>query len=91
MKNGSMDVGCGWQVAEATRPLNSVAEVRGLMAHKIGHQNVLFNNKSCFVVPPGVVAAIMQHLEAVAEYPREGNFYLAEVEPSSFTRPAQDQ
>ena len=91
MKNGSMDVGCGWQVAEVTRPLNSVADVCGPMEHEIGHQDVLFNNKSCFVVPPGVVAAIMKHLEAVAEYPREGNLYLAEVELSSFTRPAQDQ
>ena len=27
MKNGNMDVGCGWQVAEVTRPLNSVEEV----------------------------------------------------------------
>ena len=71
--------------------LNSAAEVRGDMAHESGHQDVLFNNKSCFVVLPGVVAAIMKHLEAVAEYPREGNLYLAEVEFSSFTRPAQDQ
>jgi hypothetical protein len=91
MKNGSMDVGCGWRVAEVTRPLNSVAEVCGPMGHELGHHDVLFNNKTCFVVPPGVVAAIMKHLEAVAEYPREGNLYLAEVELSSFTRPAQDQ
>jgi len=91
MKNGSMDVGCGWQVAEVSRPLNSVAEVCGPMEHEIGHQDVLFNNKTCFVVPPGVVAAIMQHLTAVAEYPREGNLYLAEVELSSFTRQAADQ
>ena len=36
-------------------------------------------------------AAIMQRLTAVAEYPRGGNLYLAEVELSSFTRQAQDQ
>ena len=91
MKNGSMDVGCGWQVAEVTRPLNSVADVCGPIEHELGHQDVLFNNKTCFVVPPGVVAAIMKHVAAVAEYPREGNLYLAEVELSSFTRQAQDQ
>jgi len=91
MKNGSMDVGCGWQVAEVTRPLNSVADVCGPIEHDLGHQDVLFNNKTCFVVPPGVVAAIMKHMTAVAEYPREGNLYLAEVELSSFTRQAQDQ
>ena len=51
----------------------------------------LFNNKACFVVPTGVVAAIMKHLTAVAEYSREGNLYVAEVELSSSTRQAQDQ
>ena len=91
MKNGSMDVGCGWQVAEVSRPLNSVAEVCGPIDHDLGHQDVLFNNKTCFVVPPGVVAAIMKYMTPVAEYPREGNLYLAEVELSSFTRQAQDQ
>ena len=91
MKNDAMDVGCGWQVAEVTRPLNSVAEVCGPIEHESGHQGVLFNNKTFFVVSPGVVAAIMKHVTAVAEYPREGNLYLAEVELSSFTRPAQDQ
>ena len=30
--------------------------------------------------------AIMKHVTAVTEYPREGNLYLAEVELSSFTR-----
>ena len=53
--------------------------------------SVLFNKETCSVVPPGVAAAIMNLLTAVAEYPREGNLYLAEVELSSFTRPAQDQ
>ena len=89
MKDGSMDVGCGWQVAEVSRPRNSVAEVCGPIGHEVGHQDVLFNNKTFSVVPPGVVAAIMQQLTAVAENPREGNLYLAEVELSSFTRQAQ--
>ena len=68
-----------------------MAEVCGPIGHESGHQGVVFYNKTCFVVPPGVVAAIMKHVTAVAEYPREGNLYLAEVELSSFTRPAQDQ
>ena len=68
-----------------------MAEVRGPIEHESGHQDVVFNNKTCVVVPPGVVAAIMEHVTPVAEYLREGNLYLAEVELSSFTRPAQDQ
>ena len=66
MKDDAMDVGCGWQVAEVTRPLNSVAEVRGPIDHESGHQDVLFNNKTCFVVPPCVVAATKKHVTAVA-------------------------
>jgi len=90
MKNKSMDVGCRWQVAEVSRPLNAVSEVCGPMG-PVGLQDVLFNNNTCYVVPPGVVAKIMEHIQAVAEYPREGNLYLAEIELSSFARqgPAQ--
>ena len=54
-------------------------------------QDVLFNNKTCYVVPPGIVAKIMETIKAVAEYPREGNLYLANVELSSFARQGQDQ
>ena len=42
-------------------------------------------NTYALVMLLGVVAAIMRHVTAVAEYPREGNMYLAEVELSSFT------
>ena len=79
-------MGCGWQVATVTRPPNSVAEVCGTIGHESGHQDVLFNNRTRFVVPPGLVVAIMKHVTAVAEYRREGNLYLAEVELSSYTR-----
>ena len=85
MKNKSMDVGCRWQVAEVTRPLNAVSEVCGPMG-PVGLQDVLFNNNTCYVVPPGIVAKIMEHIQAVAEYPGEGNLYLAEIELSSFAR-----
>jgi len=85
MRNKTMDVGCRWQVAEVTRPLNAVSEVCGPMG-PVGLQDVLFNNNTCYVVPPGIVAKIMEHIQAVAEYPREGNLYLAEIELSSFAR-----
>jgi hypothetical protein len=85
MKNKTMDVGCRWQIAEVSRPLNSVSEVCGPMG-PTGLQDVLFNNNTCYVVPPGVVAKIMEHIQAVAEYPREGNLYVAEIELSSFAR-----
>ena len=85
MKNKTMDVGCRWQLAEVSRPLNAVSEVCGPMG-PVGLQDVLFNNNTCYVVPPGIVAKIMEHTQAVAEYPREGNLYLAEIELSSFAR-----
>ena len=69
MKHTSMDVGCRWQVAEVSRLLNSVSEVCGPMG-PVGLQDVLFNNNTCYVVPPGVVAKIMEHIQAVVEYPR---------------------
>ena len=50
---------------------------------------MLFNNERCVVVPPGVVEAIMRHVQAVAEYKREGNLYLAEMTLSSFQRQGQ--
>ena len=55
----------------------------------VGLQDVVFNNNTCYVVPPGIVAKIMEHVKPVAEYPREGNLYLAEVELSSFARQGQ--
>ena len=33
----------------------------------------------------------MREIQAVAEYPREGNLYVAEMELSSFTRQGRDQ
>ena len=56
-----------------------------------GQQDVLFNNKTCDVVPPGVVERIMGEVLAVAEYPREGNLYVAEMELSGFARQGAGQ
>ena len=83
MKDKNMDVGCRWQLAAVSRPLNAVSDVCGPMG-PVGLQDVLFNSNACYVVPPGIVAEIMEHIQAVAGYPREGNLYLAEIELSSF-------
>ena len=85
------EVGCSWNVAEVTRSLNSVSEVTGPFEHPVGYQDVLFNNKTCYVVPPGIVAEIMKRVKPVAEYPREGGLYLAEMTTSSFARQGQDR
>ena len=82
-------VGCRWQVANVTRPLNSVSKVTG-PEDGPGEHDVLFNNKTCFVVPPGVVAEIMKRIKPVAEYPREGGLYVGEMTLSSFQRQGQD-
>ena len=47
---------------------------------------MLFNNKTSYVVPPGAVAEISNKYKPIAEFPREGNLYLTELELSSFVR-----
>ena len=47
---------------------------------------MLFNNNTCVVVPPGIVAAIMKIIKPVSEYKRNGNLYTAEMTMSSFPR-----
>ena len=85
------EFGCRWQVADVTRPLNSVSKVTGPQEHPTGKQDVLFNNKRCVVVAPGVVEWIMKHIDAVAEYKREGGLYLADLVMSGFPRPGAGQ
>ena len=83
------DVGCRWQMADVTMALHSVSEVTGPI-EGTGDQDVLFNNKSCYVVPPGVVREIMKKIKPVAEYPREKGLYVAEMRMSAFRRQGQD-
>ena len=81
-------VGCRWQLADVTRPLHSVSRVTG-PEEGPGKQDVLFNNKRCVVVPPGIVEEIQKKVAPVMEYKREGNLYLAEMAMSSFGRQGQ--
>jgi len=83
-------VGCCWQMAAVSRALHSVGIVAGPKGGP-GKQDLLFNNDKCYVVAPGVVKAMMQHLKAVAEYDREGNLYVGEVSLSSFTRQGETE
>ncbi len=84
-------VGCNWQVADVTRPLNSVSQITGSYDGP-GEHDVLFNNKTCVVVPPGVVNAILEKIKPIAEYPREASgLYVADVVMSSFTRQGQHE
>ena len=80
-KNGSF--GIKWNCADVTRPLNSVSKIAG-PAGPVGKQDILFNNSCCYIVQPGIVNAVMKVIKAVAEYPREGNLYLADLALTSF-------
>ena len=83
-------VGCRWDVADVTRPLHSVSQITGPVDGD-GNMDVLFNNKRCVVVPPGVVEAVMKQLgEPIAEYERDGNLYLSTFSMSDFVRPGQN-
>ena len=76
-----------WNLADVVRPLHSVAEITGPADHHKGNYDVLFNNRRCVVVEAGVVEHVMQHLQAVSEYSREGNLYTAEMVLSPFGGP----
>ena len=78
-------VGCRWNVADVTRPLHSVSQIAGPYDGD-GDHDILFNNKRCVVVPPGVVEAVMKHVDTVAEYHRDGNLYLSDFTMSDFVR-----
>ena len=78
-------VGCRWKVADVTRALHSVSRVTGA-PERPGSQDVLFNNRKCVVVPPGVVDEILKKVRPVAEYGRQGGLYLSDMAMSGFTR-----
>ena len=79
------EVGCRWQVADVTKPLHSLSTIAGPKDGD-GKQDILFNNKMCYVVQPGIVEQIMKQLTPVAEYERTGNLYVANMVMSSFPR-----
>ena len=83
-------VGCRWNDADVTRPLQSVRQMTG-PADGDGNVDVLFNNKRCVVVLPGVLEAVMKQIgKPIAEYHRDGNLYLGNVTMSGFVRPGQN-
>ena len=82
-------VGCDWELADVARPLHSVSCITG-EPEGPGDQDVLFNNRRCVVVPPGVVERILREVTPVMEYKREGNLYLAELTMSAFGRQGQE-
>ena len=78
-------VGCKWQLADVTRPLHSLSTIAG-PPEGPGHQDVIFNNRLCAVVPPGVVDEILKKVKPVARYDRKGHLYAAEMKMRSFGR-----
>ena len=74
-------------VAEVSRPLHAVSQVTGPADHPTGKQDVLFTNKRCVVVQPGVVEHILKYIKPIAQYDRDGNLYLATMTVSDFVRP----
>jgi len=81
-------VNCKWNMADVTRPLNSVSSVCG-PEDGDGDHDVLFNNKLCVVVPAGIVNKILETVTPLTRYDREGNLYTAEMELSDFIRQGQ--
>jgi hypothetical protein len=57
-------IGCDWDLAEVGRALHSVSKICGPEELEVGKQDVMFNNKRCVVVPPGVLDAVMNYVQA---------------------------
>ena len=81
-------VGCEWQLADVSRPLHSVSKITG-PEYGPPKQDVLFTNRKCVVVPPGIVDEILKRVTPVTEYTRTGNLDLGEFKMSSFARHGQ--
>ncbi len=79
---------CPWQVADVSRPLHSVSEVAG-PEDGDGDHDVLFNNKKCVVVPPGIVERILKYVQPITQYDRQGGLYVADMTLSDFVRQGQ--
>ena len=75
--------GCKWQAADVARPLQSVSDTCG-PCDGPGVHEVLFTNRKCYVVPPGMVSEIMARVKPITEYDRVGGLYLADLTLSSF-------
>ena len=76
-------------MADVTRSLNSVSQICGPQSGP-GKADVLFNNRFGVVVPPGIVDEVFAKIKLLAEYPREGGLYVADVSLSGFTRQGQN-
>ena len=83
-------IGCRWRVAGVSRPLHSVSCITG-PEEGTGDADVLFSNKRCVVVPPGIVEKLMQRLKPITEYRRKGGLYTAKMALSGFGRRGQGQ
>ena len=73
-----------WTLADVTRPLHSVSKMCGPKDEP--RQDALFNSKKCVVVPPGIVDKILQHIDPLLQYDRQGGLYVTEMELSPFRR-----
>ncbi len=83
-------IGCRWRVAGVSRPLHSVSCITG-PEEGTGDADVLFSNKRCVAVPPGIVEKLMQRLKPITEYKRKGGLYTAKMTLSGFARRGQGQ
>ena len=81
---GGGEIDCGWDLAEVSRPLHAVSKITGTIDE--AKHDVLFNNRTCIVVPPGFVEHVLKYTKPIAEYPREGNLYQAEMTMAPFGR-----
>ena len=88
---------CPYNLADVSRPLNSVSQIAGPENQpedesRAEGNDILFSNKRAVVVPPGVVARVMKEMgEAILQWDRAGNLYTKEFNLQYFTRQGVDQ
>ena len=80
-------VGCTHQLANVSRPLNSVSKTCGpACGIKNATQYVLVSADVFVVVPPGIVAELLKRVTPVAKYDRDGNLHVGDMTMSLFHR-----
>ena len=71
---------CYETLSQIARPLHVVSQIAGLYECN-GNHDIIFK--------PSIVDAVLKQIKPVAEYHREGNLYLSEIEFSDFVGQGQ--
>ena len=88
LMNGNM--ACEYKACDVGQALHSISKICG-PEDGLGLHDAVFTNKKCTVIPPGLLANILEKIKPVMEYHRSGGLYVADVTWSSFARQGRQE